>query len=101
MWLRIAQYFPVDYVNIPLAYYRLHSSSVTASENRDDAIRGYIYALNLAVELDSVIFVNLKNKLISDKYFLESRYKYQVSRFLLTNNYQFSNSNFQYIILNF
>jgi hypothetical protein len=34
-------------------------------------------------------------------YFLESRYKYQVSRFLLTNNYQFSNSNFQYIILNF
>ena len=74
MWLRIAQYFPVDYVNIPLAYYRLHSSSVTASENRDDAIRGYIYALNLAVELDSVIFVNLKNKLISDKYFLESRY---------------------------
>jgi glycosyltransferase involved in cell wall biosynthesis len=74
MWLRIAQYFPIDYVNIPLAYYRLHSNSVTASENRDDAIKGYIYALNLAVELDSDIFINLKNKLISDKYFLESRY---------------------------
>jgi glycosyltransferase involved in cell wall biosynthesis len=74
MWIRISQFYPIHYISEPLAYYRLHSNSVTSSESRDNSINGFIYALRLSEKLDYERFGDLTNTRISDKYFLESRF---------------------------
>ncbi len=74
MWLRIAAVYPIVSISTPLAYYRVHSTSATGSEDHSKAISGHITVIEEAALRDKEILGPLKNSVISKLYFEEGRW---------------------------
>jgi glycosyltransferase involved in cell wall biosynthesis len=74
MWLRIASLYSLAYVPKSLANYRVHSSSATGSENRNDSLKGYINVIEAASAREPKRLGSIKNSVLSKIFFSECRY---------------------------
>lgn len=68
MWLRIAQQYPIGYVNIPLALYRLHSSNI--SNNTWFMIKGMVQTIRKHLRIEPLKNQPIVKFLIVSRLFL-------------------------------
>jgi glycosyltransferase involved in cell wall biosynthesis len=73
MWLRIAAIYPIALIQIPLAFYRIHDTSVTGSESLNQRMHGNILVLNEAAIREPLRLGPIKNVVLSKIYFSNGR----------------------------
>jgi len=68
MWLRIAACYPIGLVSEPLAYYRVHFTSMTGSEDTQVLLQGHIAVLEKAMAREQARLGSLKNRAFANCY---------------------------------
>jgi glycosyltransferase involved in cell wall biosynthesis len=86
MWLRIAAVYPIVSISVPLAYYRLHSTSATGSEDHLKSINGHVKVIEAAAHREKEILEPLKNAVLSKLFFEEGRWQASLGNTSLSRN---------------
>jgi hypothetical protein len=74
MWLRIAACYPIGLMSEPLAYYRVHSTSIMGSVDPLARLRGCLAVIEKAVVRESARLESLKNAAMSNIYISTGRF---------------------------
>jgi glycosyltransferase involved in cell wall biosynthesis len=73
MWLRIAALYPIALITMPLAFYRIHDTSVTGSETLIQRMHGNILVINEAAIREPLRLDPIKNTVLSKIFFSNGR----------------------------
>ena len=68
MWLRIASKYPVGLISQPLAYYRVHNTSMTGGEDPIKNLQGHLRVIEKTVDQVPERLLSLKNQAIASCY---------------------------------
>ena len=68
MWLRISTKYPICRISKPLAYYRVHTSSMTGGENPILRLNSHLAVIEKIVRLAPEVLMPLKDKRIASCY---------------------------------
>lgn len=68
IWLRIAASYPVCLVSQPLAYYRVHSASMTGGEDPLIKLKGHLIVIDKAVAREPLRLVPFKKQAVANRY---------------------------------
>lgn len=68
MWLKIAAHYPIGLVSVPLAYYRVHSTSMTGSEDAQVVLQAHLAVIERAIAREPMRLGSLKNRRIASCY---------------------------------
>ena len=68
MWLKIAACYPIGLVSEPLANYRVHSTSMTSSEDPQVFLQGHFAVIERAIAREPTRLAPLKNQAIANRY---------------------------------
>ena len=68
MWLRIATKYPICRISEPLAYYRVHRTSMTGGENPILRLNGHLAVIEKIVRLAPKVITPLKDRRIASCY---------------------------------
>lgn len=73
MWLRIAAIYPVALIPQPLAYYRVHSASITGGADPFIKMQGWLAVVEEAVSREPIRLESLKSRALSYVYISTGR----------------------------